>query len=180
MRGFIWGGCAWFYSGGVRGFIWGVCVVLSVFSDTMRYGQWAGSTHPTGMHSCSDLFWWIIYGWNKSFVRDTADSDFGCDSTWISKPRWMLLFPRFNAGCNGPQIRLWVQPLSTSWWPVFMDWPLCPHAFSSKSRNSIQAVNLILMPSFSDFHHHIYRNVPIDLKDTENKCSCWPQLRLVA
>ena len=20
--------------------------------DTMRYGQWAGGTHPTGMHSC--------------------------------------------------------------------------------------------------------------------------------
>ena len=60
------GGQAWFYSGG-HGFIWGVhsfiqgaCMVLfggasmvfSVFSDTMRYGQWAGGTHPTGMHSC--------------------------------------------------------------------------------------------------------------------------------
>ena len=67
MRGFIWGACvvlfgghawfylgghawfysggrAWFYSGGMRGFF--------SFSDTMRYGQWAGSAHPTGMHSC--------------------------------------------------------------------------------------------------------------------------------
>ena len=82
MHGFIWGACvvlfgghAWFYLGGVRGFIWGgmhgfiwggmrgfirghawfywgVCMVFSVFSDTMRYGQWAGGTHPTGMHSC--------------------------------------------------------------------------------------------------------------------------------
>ena len=57
---FYLGGCAWFYSGGMlgfiwggmRGFIWGACVVFSVFSDTMRYGQWAGGTHPTGMHSC--------------------------------------------------------------------------------------------------------------------------------
>ena len=28
-------------------------MVFSVFSDTMRYGQFAGGTHPTGMHSCS-------------------------------------------------------------------------------------------------------------------------------
>ena len=58
---FYSGGCAWFYLGGsTRGFIWGACVVLfggacmvfSVFSDTMRYGQWVGGTHPTGMHSC--------------------------------------------------------------------------------------------------------------------------------
>ena len=64
----LFGGHAWFYSGGMRGFIrghawfysgghaWfysgGVCMVFSVFSDTMRYGQWAGGTHPTGMHSC--------------------------------------------------------------------------------------------------------------------------------
>ena len=54
-------GCAWFYSGGMHGFIrggmhgfilGGACVVFSVFPDTMRYGQWAGSTHPTVMHSC--------------------------------------------------------------------------------------------------------------------------------
>ena len=64
MRGFIWGACvvlfgghAWFYSGGHAWFYsGGVCVVFSVFSDTMRYGQWAGGTHPTGMHSCFALF----------------------------------------------------------------------------------------------------------------------------
>ena len=46
-------GHAWFYLGGMHGFIWGACMVLfggacvvsSVFSDTMRYGQWAGGTH---------------------------------------------------------------------------------------------------------------------------------------
>ena len=65
----LFGGHAWFYVGGhVHGFIRGVhdfiqgaclvlfrggaCVVFSVFSDTMRYSQWAGGTHPTGMHSC--------------------------------------------------------------------------------------------------------------------------------
>ena len=41
----LFGGRAWFYSGGAS-------VVFSVFSNTMRYGQWAGGTHPTGMHSC--------------------------------------------------------------------------------------------------------------------------------
>ena len=74
--GFIWGACmvlfggharfysggacmvlfrghAWFYSGACMVLFGGVCVVFSVFSDTMRYGQWAGGTHPTGMHSCS-------------------------------------------------------------------------------------------------------------------------------
>ena len=52
------GGCVWFYSGvgGMCGFFRvGACVVFSVFSDTMRYGQWAGGTHPTGMHSCKDI-----------------------------------------------------------------------------------------------------------------------------
>ena len=60
---FYLGGHAWFYLGGMHGFIRGACVVLfggacmvfSVFLDTMRYGQWAGGTHPTGMHPC-----WII------------------------------------------------------------------------------------------------------------------------
>ena len=81
MCGFIWGVCmvlfgghvwfysgghVWFYSGGMHSIIWGACMVLfgghawffrgacmvfSVFLDTMRYGQWAGGTHPTGMHS---------------------------------------------------------------------------------------------------------------------------------
>ena len=81
MRGFIWGACMVLFggcvvlfggmcacSGGMRGFIWGACMVLFgghawfylggmhvffSFSDTMRYGQWMGGTHPTGMHSCS-------------------------------------------------------------------------------------------------------------------------------
>ena len=61
-------GCVWFYSGGMRGFIRGACMVLfggacvvfSVFLDTMRYGQWAGGTHPTGIHSCFNvLFFWL-------------------------------------------------------------------------------------------------------------------------
>ena len=52
MHGFIWGG-VWFYSGEVRVVLFGgACVVFSVFSDTMKYSQWAGGTHPTGMHSC--------------------------------------------------------------------------------------------------------------------------------
>ena len=61
MHGFIQGH-VWFYSGGA-------CVVFSVFSDTMRYGQWAGGTHPTGMHSgleylsgyCLELIWVLTW-----------------------------------------------------------------------------------------------------------------------
>ena len=49
---FYSGGHAWFYSGGMCGFIRGACMVFSVFSDTMRYGQWAGGVHPTGVRSC--------------------------------------------------------------------------------------------------------------------------------
>ena len=71
VHGFIWGVCmvlfggvhgfiqqggrAWFYSAGGHAWFYsagGACVVFSVFPDTMRYGQWAGGTHPTGMHSC--------------------------------------------------------------------------------------------------------------------------------
>ena len=53
MHGFIWGACVvlfggmcgfirgdvWFYSGGVRGFIQGGHAWFFQFSDTMRYGQ---------------------------------------------------------------------------------------------------------------------------------------------
>ena len=35
----------------------GACMVVGGHAwDTMRYGQWAGGTHPTGMHSCSIYF----------------------------------------------------------------------------------------------------------------------------
>ena len=54
MCGFIWGG--------MRGFIQGgACMVFSVFADTMRYGQSAGGTHPTGMQSCSILYIFIEF-----------------------------------------------------------------------------------------------------------------------
>ena len=36
------GGHAWLWGVGDRGHAW----------DTTRYGQWAGGTYPTGMHSC--------------------------------------------------------------------------------------------------------------------------------
>ena len=95
--GFIQGGHAWFYSGGhvwlylggVRGFIrgacvvlfggghaWfysgGVCVVFSVFLDTMRYGQWAGGTHPTGMHSCFSIFCRKLHENERIWIRGGA------------------------------------------------------------------------------------------------------------
>ena len=55
------GRCVWqgvCVAGGVcgRGCVWqGVCVAVgggACMVDTTRYGQWAGGTHPTGMHSC--------------------------------------------------------------------------------------------------------------------------------
>ena len=57
-----WGGVghAWWWGGGMRGGR-GLCVVVGGIRawwweggpwDTTRYGQWAGSTYPTGMHSC--------------------------------------------------------------------------------------------------------------------------------
>ena len=67
MRGCTRGGVHGFIQGGVHGFIWGgACVVLfrghawfiqgghAWFSQFFRiqWDQWAGGTHPTGMHSC--------------------------------------------------------------------------------------------------------------------------------
>ena len=87
----LFGGHVWFYLG-VCGFIWGACVVLfgghvwfylgghtwfysggacMVFSDTMRYGQWMGGMHPTGMHSCCLFSNWIVanvYGNENNWV----------------------------------------------------------------------------------------------------------------
>ena len=46
-----------------RGHAWqGACVVGGIhgrgvyMADTMRYSQWAGGTHPTGMHTCKLSF----------------------------------------------------------------------------------------------------------------------------
>ena len=60
MRGFIQGGCAWFYLGGVRGFIWGgvhgfIWGGVRGFFSFFGYNEirsMSGRTHPTGMHSC--------------------------------------------------------------------------------------------------------------------------------
>ena len=77
-RGCMAGGCAWqggvcmagrvcVAGGGVHGRGVGACVAggacvaeggggmaggVRATADTMGYGQWAGGTHPTGMHSC--------------------------------------------------------------------------------------------------------------------------------
>ena len=50
MHGCSQGGHAWLLPGG-HGLLGGGCVFFS-----MRYGQWAGGTHPTGMHSCCEWF----------------------------------------------------------------------------------------------------------------------------
>ena len=52
------GGCVLFL-GGHAWFFRGACVVFS-----MRYGQWTGRTHPTGMHSCYVSF--ILLSFQKN------------------------------------------------------------------------------------------------------------------
>ena len=54
------GGACMVALGGMHGCSGGACVVFS-----MRYGQWAGGTHPTGMHSCysfDDFLWCFAMG----------------------------------------------------------------------------------------------------------------------
>ena len=56
-------GHAWLQGGvcGCRGHVWWweevqACVVAGWRAwDTTRYGQWAGGTHPTGVHSCFNV-----------------------------------------------------------------------------------------------------------------------------
>ena len=54
----LWGACvvaprgAWLLWGGCMVAL-GACVG---YDEIRRYGQWAGGTHPTGMHSC----WWFF------------------------------------------------------------------------------------------------------------------------
>ena len=96
----LFGGACMVWFGGVCGFIWGrewfysgrggrVCVVLFrggvrgffSFFDTMRYGQWAGGTHPTGMPSC--FFVKIVTcGWRNLkfsvFWRSICNVSFWC------------------------------------------------------------------------------------------------------
>ena len=50
------GGACVVAPGGMYGWSRGACMVAGGacmgYDDTQRYGQWAGGTHPTGMHSC--------------------------------------------------------------------------------------------------------------------------------
>ena len=61
--GCSWGWHAWLLQGACMvapwgcGCSWGPCVVAARvvcvgYEEIWRYDQWAGSTHPTGMHSC--------------------------------------------------------------------------------------------------------------------------------
>ena len=58
-RGCVTGGHVW--QGGVH-----------ATADTMGYGQWTGSTHPTGMHSCSRMGlhptfkWFYCFQWEQN------------------------------------------------------------------------------------------------------------------
>ena len=71
-RGHAWllGGHAWLLPGGHAWLLWGACMVAPRgacmvalggggscvgYDEIRRYGQWAGGTHPTGMHSCCYL-----------------------------------------------------------------------------------------------------------------------------
>ena len=86
--------------GGVHG-CGGACVVVGGHAwDTMRYGQWAGSLHPTGMHSC------LTSGDTSPFRGATETPVFGVQRT---------LMPRFfsHTQCFTDSLRCY--PYPTSW-----------------------------------------------------------------
>ena len=60
-QGLCMAGACVVVGGGVhaRGHAWQGVHMLPPSTDTTRYGQWAGGTHPTGMHSS---FIWIFGG----------------------------------------------------------------------------------------------------------------------
>ena len=74
---FLFGGHAWFYlKSSVVVLFGGLCVVLftaplnmvkSRCTDFMSYGQWAGSSHPTGMRSCLKVK--LKHGTRNKFVN---------------------------------------------------------------------------------------------------------------
>ena len=47
-------GHAWFLGGGGTGMVAPGEGACGGYDEIRRYGQWAGGTHPTGMHSCLD------------------------------------------------------------------------------------------------------------------------------
>ena len=61
--GFAWWGACMAGGACVAGHAWHTCPP----ADTVRYSQWAGSTHPTGMHSCSLMFF-ILKAFDKGFT----------------------------------------------------------------------------------------------------------------
>ena len=94
MRGWS-GGCAWLLRGGMHGcsggghawlLLGGACVVAPGgacmgYDEIRRYDQWAGGTHPTGMHSCPLLFW----------SQSMFPSRFGfdqCEYTMMANSHW--------------------------------------------------------------------------------------------
>ena len=100
------GGRAWQSSVGGRGSVhggghvwWRVCVTeghawhASPPADTTRYGQWAGSTHPTGMQSCCAEFSTILnYTYAKRVIRGYGLAP-GWERSQIYGPRVMNFMP---------------------------------------------------------------------------------------
>ena len=69
MHGCSQGACMVAPGGRMHGSSRGACMVFS-----MRYGQWAGGTHPTGMHSCSFYYFFKVY-YCKSTVKISRKKD---------------------------------------------------------------------------------------------------------
>ena len=119
----LWGGHVWLIWGGMRGWsgghawlLGGMCMVdpgdvhgcsgghaCVGYDEIRRYGQWAGSTHPTGMHSCTIYYigahaylsflsgtFCLFYSWN--IFRFLASWQF----VWFTEPKIHLLSISFT------------------------------------------------------------------------------------
>ena len=121
MRGCS-GGCAWLLWGGAW-LLWGVHVWLLLgggacmgYDEIRRYDQWAGGTHPTGMHSCSHRSLCVYDYTSSSFISDFFGASHPsalCRNvmyfllqnhngerrqTWDSSWRWLCYRPQRSCG----------------------------------------------------------------------------------
>ena len=113
MRGCSRGGCTWLLPGGHAWLLpGGTCVVAPrggacvVFS--MRYGQWAGGTHPTGMHSC------LCFNQTASDHGTRWMTSYSLKMTLLSRPRRGTGHQLFER----PASQMWTNPTDIQQWIV--------------------------------------------------------------
>ena len=83
-------------------------------ADTTRYGQWAGGTYPTGMHSCLPLWIKRWVGGRWEHVPPTSSLLAFIDKYGVLTNQWTWLYEALLE-VSMTKIALWIRVCADDW-----------------------------------------------------------------